>query len=201
MPDEGLDERNRFDRADPDPRPAESGPPQRAEKDGSRCRVRERQHELRAVGTGASLVLTLKMLEDPLPTVGRMGGNGLRKRNTRFDPLDAQPQPRHRRDTDDPVTVERDRDDRLSDRAFLEPPAELVGIRGRPPDVLHERQDTGPVRLVVRRVLDAHFGPVPRRRLKAPFTALPATESLTAMESHAPERTSSSVRTGYGSTL
>ena len=54
---------------------------------------------------------------------------------------------------------------------------------------------------LVRRQLDGHLLDVPRAALNRRRACVPATVSLSAIRSHAPESTSSKVRGGYGSTL
>ena len=68
----------------------------------------------------------------------------------------------------------------------------------RPSSATYSSRSRRPVRVDARR---AHFVDVPSAALNRRRACVPATVSLTAIRSQAPESTSSNVRDGYGSTL
>src|SRR5205814_10189466 len=101
------------------------------------------------------------------------------------------------RDADDTAAGPRHGAQRAG-RVAVEPPVELVRGQSLPaPGAFEEAQVILPVARAVRvqRVV-GHFVEVPRAALKRRRAWVPATVSLSAIRSHAPERTSSNVRGG-----
>src|SRR3954463_3059544 len=84
-----------------------------------------------------------------------------------------------------------------------EPPVELVAAdRSVAPRVAQQTQVVRPIRGRVRLHLERHyFVEVPSAAFNSRRACVPVTVSFNEIRSHAPERTSSNVRGGYGSML
>ena len=101
----------------------------------------------------------------------------------------------------DLAVVDGEGHDPLAAGIAVEPPRELVVGELRRPDPREQGDERRPPLGRVADDLEAHRVAVPRTLLNARRAYVPGTVSFTEMRSQAPERTSSNVRGGYGSTL
>ena len=97
--------------------------------------------------------------------------------------------------------VDGERDDPLAAGVPVEPPGELLVGELRRADAGEQRDERRSPLGRVADDLEAHRVAVPSTLLNARRAYVPGTVSFTEMRSQAPERTSSNVRGGYGSTL
>ena len=97
--------------------------------------------------------------------------------------------------------VDGERHDPLSCRVAVEPPGELLVRELRRSHTREQRDERLPPLRRVSDSLETHRVAVPSTLLNARRAYVPGTVSFTEMRSQAPERTSSNVLGGYGSTL
>ena len=116
-------------------------------------------------------------------------------------PLEARLEEAHRGDADHLAVVDGEGHDPLAAGIPVEPPRELVVGELRRADACEQGDERRPPLGRVADDLEAHRVAVPRTLLNARRAYVPGTVSFTEMRSQAPERTSSKVRGGYGSTL